>query len=130
MSEARSRLSGLARRVRERRERIILTRDGAPEAVLLSVDELEGLEMTVEILGDNDAVVRISESLTALDRGEPGADAARARGADETLCQRRVTTQSAQLQGPAGWCDKRQVLADWACARHGLRALPPIRRYP
>jgi hypothetical protein len=52
---------------------------------------------------DNDAVVRISESLTALDRGEPGADAATARGADETLCQRRVATQSAHFKTrPAG----------------------------
>jgi antitoxin YefM len=79
LSEARARLGGLARHVRHRRERIILTRNGVPEAALLSVDELEGLEMTVEILGDNDAVVRISESLTALDRGEPGADAATVR---------------------------------------------------
>jgi prevent-host-death family protein len=79
LSEARARLAELARHVRHRRERIILTRNGTPEAVLLSVDELEGLEITVEILGDKDAVVRMSESMTALDRGEPGADASTVR---------------------------------------------------
>ena len=40
----------------------------------MSVDDLEGLEMTLEMLADIDAVARISESLAALGRGEPGAD--------------------------------------------------------
>ena len=46
LSEAKARLSELARRVRQQRERITLTRNGEAEAVLLSVDDLEGLEMT------------------------------------------------------------------------------------
>ena len=69
-------------------ERITLTRNGEAEAVLLSVDDLEGLEMTLEILGDSDAVARISESLAALGRGEPGADMATVR---QDLARRRVT---------------------------------------
>ncbi len=76
LSEAKARLFELARRVREQHERITLTRDGEPEAVLLAVDDLEGLEMTLEILGDTDAAARISESLAALAHGEPGADMA------------------------------------------------------
>ncbi len=43
LSEAKARLSELARRVRQQHERITLTRNGQPEAVLLSVDDLEGL---------------------------------------------------------------------------------------
>ena len=39
------------------------------------VDDLEGPEMTLEILGDTDAG-RISRSLAALGRGEPSADLA------------------------------------------------------
>src|SRR2546430_6232588 len=74
LSEAKARLSELARRVRQQHERITLTRNGEPEAVLLSVDDLEGMEMTLEILGDNDAVARISESLAALGRGEACGD--------------------------------------------------------
>jgi hypothetical protein len=69
-------------------ERIILTRNGEPEAVLLSVDDLEGLEVTLEILGDTDAVARISESLAALGHAEPGADMATVR---QDLARRRVT---------------------------------------
>jgi antitoxin YefM len=79
LSGAKARLSELARRVRQQHERITLTRNGEPEAVLVSVDDLEGLEMTLEILGDTEAVARISESLAALGRGEPGADLATVR---------------------------------------------------
>jgi antitoxin YefM len=85
LSEAKARLSELARRVRQQHERITLTRNGEPEA---SVDDLEGLEMTLEILGDADAVARISESLAALERGEPGADMATVR---QDLARRRAT---------------------------------------
>lgn len=79
ISEAKAHLSDLARRVRAQHERITLTRNGEPEAVLVSVDDLEGLEMTLEILGDREAVARISDSLEALGRGEPGADLATVR---------------------------------------------------
>src|SRR5262249_31743683 len=88
LSEAKARLSELARRVRQQHERITLTRNGEPEAVLLSVDDLEGLEMTLEILGDTEAVARISESLAGLGRGEPGAGMATVR---QGLARRRVT---------------------------------------
>jgi antitoxin YefM len=88
LSEAKVHLSELVRRVSQQHERIILTRNGAPEVVLLSVDELEGLEMTLEILGDNATVARISASLTALGRGEPGASAATVR---EELTRRSAT---------------------------------------
>jgi PHD/YefM family antitoxin component YafN of YafNO toxin-antitoxin module len=64
-----------------------LTRNGEAEAVLLSVDDLEGLEMTLEILGDSESVARISDSLAALSRGEAGADLATVR---RDLARRRA----------------------------------------
>ncbi len=88
LSEAKARLSELARRVRQQHERIILTRNGEPEAVLLSVDDLEGLEMTLEMFANTDAVARISESLAVLGRGEPGAGIATVR---QDLTHHRVT---------------------------------------
>jgi prevent-host-death family protein len=88
LSEAKTHLSELARRVRRQHERIMLTRNGEAEAVLLSVDDLEGLEMTLEILGDMQAVARITESLAALGRGEEGADLATVRA---DLARRRAT---------------------------------------
>jgi antitoxin YefM len=87
LSEAKARLSELARRVRQQHERIALTRNGEVEAVLLSVDDLDGLEMTLEILSDTEGTVRISESLAALGRGESGADLAAVR---QDLARRAV----------------------------------------
>ena len=52
------------------------------------MDDLEGLEMTLEVLGDRDAVARISESLSALGRGEAGADLETVR---QDLARRRAT---------------------------------------
>lgn len=86
LSDAKARLSELTRRVRQQHERITLTRNGEAEAVLLSVDDLEGLEMTLEILGDNESVARISESLAALGRGEQGVDLATVRA--DLACRR------------------------------------------
>ena len=86
LSEATARLSDLVRQVRQQHERIILTRNGEAEAVLLSVDDLDGLEMTLESLGDSGSVARISDSLAALGRGEPGADLATFR---QDLARRR-----------------------------------------
>lgn len=80
--------SELARRARQYHERITLTRNGEPEAVLLSVNDLESLEMTLEILGDTEAVARVSESLAALERREPGAGMDTVR---QDLARRRVT---------------------------------------
>jgi antitoxin YefM len=74
LSEAKAHLSELARRVRTQHERITITRNGEPEAVLLSVDDLEGLELTLEILGDAEAVAGIAESLAARQSGERGVD--------------------------------------------------------
>jgi len=88
LSEAKARLSELARRVRQQHERIALTRNGEAEAVLLSVDDLEGLEMTLEILGDTEAAARISESLAALNDGDTGVDLATVRA---DLARRRAT---------------------------------------
>jgi antitoxin YefM len=88
LSEAKARLSELVKRVRQQHERITLTRNGEPEAVLLSVDDLEGMEMTLEILGNTDAVARISESLARLKRSEPGADMATVR---QDLTRRRLS---------------------------------------
>ena len=88
LSEAKAHLSELARRVRQQHERITLTRNGEAEAVLLSVDDLEGLEMTLEILGDSEVAARISESLAALGRGEEGVDMATVRA---DLARRRAS---------------------------------------
>ncbi|MGH3318631.1 MAG: type II toxin-antitoxin system Phd/YefM family antitoxin [Streptosporangiaceae bacterium] len=79
MSEAKAHLNELAHRVYAQHERVTLTRNGTPEVVLLSVDDLEGLETTLETLADSGSLARIKESLEELERGEEGVDVAEVR---------------------------------------------------
>ncbi len=72
VSEAKARLNELARLAYGQHERFTLTRNGTPEAVLLSVDDLEGLEITVETLADAASVAAITEALAEIERGERG----------------------------------------------------------
>jgi antitoxin YefM len=50
ISDFRSRLPDLIDRVNERLERLIITVSGKPKAVVISLDELESLEETAEVL--------------------------------------------------------------------------------
>lgn len=51
-TEAKAHLSELVDSVVRERERVYITRNGRPAAVLVNPDELEALEETVEILQD------------------------------------------------------------------------------
>lgn len=79
LSDAKARLSELGRRVSEQHERITVTRNGEAQFVLVSIDDLEGLEITLEVLSDEGAVGRITESLASLESGDPGATVAELR---------------------------------------------------
>jgi antitoxin YefM len=72
VSEAKARLNELARLAHAEHERFTLTRNGRAEAVLLSVDDLDGLELTLEVLGDQESVAGIVQALAELEAGEPG----------------------------------------------------------
>ncbi len=52
LSEARSALSTLVERVDSTHERVTITRNGHPAAVLISPDDLEALEETLDVLSD------------------------------------------------------------------------------
>jgi antitoxin YefM len=74
VSEAKARLNELARAAHAHHERFTLTRNGRPEAVLVSVDDLEGLELTLEVLADSASVTAIAESLAERAAGTPATD--------------------------------------------------------
>jgi antitoxin YefM len=52
VSEAKNKLLDLIRSLKARQEVIAITREGVPSAVLLSMDQYEGLMETIEILSD------------------------------------------------------------------------------
>jgi len=61
-SEAKARLSELADRVEGQHDRILVTRNGRPSFVLLSPDDLESLEETLDILRDDELLASIRRS--------------------------------------------------------------------
>lgn len=68
--EFRSRLSELLSDVADRRDHVLVTRNGRPAAVLVPIDEYEALEESAEILSDRDSLAALEAGLAELERGE------------------------------------------------------------
>jgi antitoxin YefM len=85
--EFRSRLSELLSDVADRRDHVLITRNGKPAAALVPIDEYEALEETAEILSDSETLAAIETGVAELARGET---VTLAELRDE-LAQRRAT---------------------------------------
>lgn len=72
LSAAKAHLSELIDRVKGQQERVVVTRNGRPAAVLISPDDLESLEETLAILSDPVLMAQIAESEQARADGDPG----------------------------------------------------------
>ena len=74
------RFSEYVDRVEREHERVIVTRNGRPVVVLISTEDLERLEETIDVLSDAEAMVGIRDADAAVARGDVvrGADAVRA----------------------------------------------------
>lgn len=70
LSSVKAHLSELVDRVEDQHDRVVLTRNGRPAAVLISHDDLESLEETLAILSDPAITTQIHESEQALAGGE------------------------------------------------------------
>jgi antitoxin YefM len=68
--EFRARLSALLSDVADRRDHVLVTRNGKPAAALVPIDEYDALEETAEILSDSDSLAAIDAGLRELSRGE------------------------------------------------------------
>lgn len=73
LSYVKAHLSEIADRVEGEQERVIVTRNGRPAAVLVSPDDLESLEETLAVLSDPELMRQIREGEAELERGEKGA---------------------------------------------------------
>ena len=70
LAEIKARLSEIVDKVEEQHERVTLTRNGRPAAVLISPDDLEALEDTLELLSDPKAVKDIARAREAIASGK------------------------------------------------------------
>lgn len=66
LSEAKTKLSGLVDEVSKRDEEVVITRNGRPAAVLVSVDEYESWQETLAVRSDAGLMRDIKKGLAAL----------------------------------------------------------------
>lgn len=69
VTEAKNRLLDLLRTVKTRQDVLAITRDGIPTAVLLSMEQYEGLVETIEVLSDQPAMRSVKRSLKQAQAG-------------------------------------------------------------
>lgn len=65
LAQVKARFSEMVDRVQHTHDRITVTRNGRPAAVLISPEELASLEDTLELLSDPDAMTQLHESRDA-----------------------------------------------------------------
>ena len=70
MREFRTKLSELLSDVADRRDHVLVTRNGKPAAALVPIDEYEALEETAEVLSDPATLAAIEAGLADLVRGD------------------------------------------------------------
>lgn len=66
LSEAKMKLSGLVNAVRDTDEEIVITKNGAPAAVLVSPDEFESMKETIAVRSDAGLMEEIRKGLRSL----------------------------------------------------------------
>jgi prevent-host-death family protein len=69
VAEAKAKLSRFITSVSGTHERIVITKNGIPAAVLISPDDLESLEETLAIQSDPSLMAEIAAAQTELDAG-------------------------------------------------------------
>lgn len=79
LREVRDHLSEYVERAEREHERVVLTRNGRPAAVLIGYDDLEALDETLDILSDPDARREIESAREEVAAGDvvEGVDAVR-----------------------------------------------------
>lgn len=70
LSEAKARLSELADEVYRTHDRVRITRNGREFVVIMSADDLESLEATIELLSEPDSQAEIADAERAVEAGE------------------------------------------------------------
>ena len=70
LAQVKSKFSEMIDRVEHTHDRIVVTRNGRPAAVMISPEDLASLEDTLELLSDPDAMRELAEARRAADTGD------------------------------------------------------------
>jgi prevent-host-death family protein len=70
LAEAKNRLSEVVDEVERQHARVTITKHGRPAAILVSPEDLEALEETLDLLGDPETLARIRASWAEADAGD------------------------------------------------------------
>lgn len=73
LATVKSRFSELVDRVERQQDRVVVTRNGHPAAVLISPDDLDSLEETLAVMSDGSLSAQIRASERAVASGKRGA---------------------------------------------------------
>jgi antitoxin YefM len=70
LGDARDRFSALVTSVEQTHDRVTVTRNGVPAAVIVSPADLEAMEETIAVLSSSTLMTQLARSRTELDRGD------------------------------------------------------------
>jgi prevent-host-death family protein len=66
LAEVKNRLSEVVDRLEREHGRVVITKHGRPAAVVLSIEDLESLEETLDVMGRAELVADVREALAEL----------------------------------------------------------------
>jgi antitoxin YefM len=69
LAEVKNRLSEVVDRLEREHGRVVITKHGRPAAVVLSIEDLESLEETLDVMGNRAVLDDIQEALAELQTG-------------------------------------------------------------
>jgi antitoxin YefM len=74
LADVKARFSEVVDRVERQQDRVVVTRNGKPAAVLISPEDLESLEETLAVMTDRSITAQIRDSQKAAAAGEAGTE--------------------------------------------------------
>lgn len=70
LADVKNRLSEVVERLEREHGRVVITKHGRPAAVVMSIEDLEGLEETLDILSNPALMRRIKKAEAEIDAGQ------------------------------------------------------------
>ena len=70
LADVKNRLSEVVERLEREHGRVVITKHGRPAAVVLNIEDLEGLEETLSVLSDAKLMRRVRQSESDIEAGQ------------------------------------------------------------